>query len=357
MDVEKKRRFLINFAYLAVIAAIAVVLIKYAMPMLTPFVAGFVIAYLLKNLIRPLAKKTGLPWKLCAIIVVLIFYLLVGVIVSLLGVQILSGAADLIRSIPDLYNKEIQPLFLNVIWNVEEFLLRLDPSLVSTLNRLSSDMLSSIGQMVSSLSVQAMSLVTSLAYSLPGLFIQLVLLIISTFFIAIDYDNLKGFCLRQMNDTAMNIFLEIKEYVVGTLWVCIRSYAIIMTITFIEISIGLSILSVPHAILIAGAIAIFDILPVVGTGGIMLPWALLAAVSGNFRLGLGLLLLYVVITVIRNIIEPKIVGGQLGLHPIVTLSSMFAGVQLLGVVGLFGFPIGLSLLVYLNRRGVIHILK
>lgn len=334
-----------------------VVLVKYALPLLTPFAGGFVIAYLLKNFIRPLAKKTGLSWKLCAVIVVLIFYLLMGGLVALLGVQALSNVADMIRNIPALYEDYIQPFFFSALWNVEEFLMRLDPSLVNVLNEMGGEMISSMGQMVSNLSVKAMSIVTSLAYSLPGTFIQLVLLIISTFFIAIDYDNLKAFCLRQMNEAAKNVFLEIKEYVVGTLWVCIRSYAIIMTITFIEISIGLSLLRVPHAFLIAAVIAIFDILPVVGTGGIMLPWALLAAVSGNLKLGLGLLLLYVVITVIRNIIEPKIVGGQLGLHPIVTLSSMFVGVQVLGVVGLFGFPIGLSLLVYLNKRGVIHVLK
>ena len=109
--------------------------------------------------------------------------------------------------------------------------------------------------------------------------------------------------------------------------------------------------------LVAFCTAIFDILPVLGTGGIMIPWAVLTAVSGNYILGLKLAGVYVVVTVVRNIIEPKIVGGQLGLHPIVTLTSMFVGVQLLGVVGLFGFPIGLSLLRYLNDHGVIRILK
>jgi predicted PurR-regulated permease PerM len=66
---------------------------------------------------------------------------------------------------------------------------------------------------------------------------------------------------------------------------------------------------------------------------------------------------YIIVTVVRNIIEPKIVGGQLGLHPVVTLCSMFVGVQLLGAIGLFGFPIGLSLLRYLNDHGVIKVLK
>ena len=356
MDTEKKRKFLIHFAYLAVITALVVVVIKYGMPMVAPFAASFVIAYLLRGVIRFLTNRTRISWKAGATLVVLIFYLLIGVLISLVGVKTLSGVADLIRSVPDLYDKEIQPLFLRLVWNVEEFLLRLDPSLVSAVNRLSDDILSSMGQVVSSLSMDAMGVVTKIAYGLPGLFIELVLLIISTFFIAIDYEELKSFCMRQMSDKTKTIVVEIKEYLVGTLWVCIRSYAIIMTLTFIQIAIGLLILRVNHGILIAALIAIFDILPVVGTGGIMLPWALLAAISGNVPLGLGLLVLYIVITVIRNIIEPKIVGGQLGLHSIVTLSSMFVGVQVLGVVGLFGFPIGLSLLVYLNKRGVIYIL-
>ena len=89
----------------------------------------------------------------------------------------------------------------------------------------------------------------------------------------------------------------------------------------------------------------------------MIPWVVLTLIQGNIVRALGLLAVYVVITIIRNIIEPKIVGSQLGLHPVVTLASMFAGAQLLGVVGLFGFPIGLSLLRYLNDHGVISVLK
>lgn len=89
----------------------------------------------------------------------------------------------------------------------------------------------------------------------------------------------------------------------------------------------------------------------------MIPWVVISAFCGDFTLALGLLLVYVAITVIRNIIEPKIVGSQIGLHPVVTLCSMFIGVQLFGVIGLFGFPIGLSLLRYLNENQTIHLYK
>ena len=89
----------------------------------------------------------------------------------------------------------------------------------------------------------------------------------------------------------------------------------------------------------------------------MIPWTLFMAAYGNYSLALELFLIYLGITVIRNIIEPKIIGGQLGLHPVVTLVSMFVGGDFFGPVGLFGFPIFLSLLRHLNKRGVIRILK
>lgn len=211
--------------------------------------------------------------------------------------------------------------------------------------------------MVSSLSMSAMGTISGVASSLTGLFIKLLLMIISTFFIAADYELLTGFFLKQLDGKSKQIFLQVKKYVVGTLFVCIRSYALIMTITFIELSVGLSIIGVKNSILIAFLISVFDILPVLGTGGIMIPWTIIAALTGDYSLSIGLLIVYLIITVIRNIIEPKIVGSQIGLHPVVTLASMFVGVQLLGVVGLFGFPISLSLLRHLNDNGTIHLFK
>ena len=130
-----------------------------------------------------------------------------------------------------------------------------------------------------------------------------------------------------------------------------------MCITFAELSVGLSIIRIENAVLIAFVISIFDILPVLGTGGIMIPWTIIAALQGNYSLALGLLIVYIIITIIRNILEPKIVGSQVGLHPLVTLMSLFVGAQLFGVLGLFGLPITLSLLKNLNDKGTIHILK
>lgn len=357
MHLEKRKTFLVNFAYLAVWALIAVAALRYAMPMLAPFVIGFIVAYLLQKPIRFLQNKLHLPSKLCAILTVLLFYGTVGLILSLLSIRAFSGLTSLIRNLPTLYEVHVLPLFTDALTSIEGILSDLDPALMAALEQVVSQLLSSIAQMLSNASVMAMGMASAVASALPGLFIKLVLMIISSFFIAIDYDKLTGFCLRQLNNNTKDVFFQIKEYVVGTLFVCIRSYLLIMSITFVELSIGLSLVKIDHAILIAFCVSIFDILPVLGTGGIMLPWAALTALRGDFSLALALLIIYLVITVIRNIIEPKIVGGQLGLHPVVTLASMFAGVQLFGGIGLFGFPIALSLLRYLNDHGVLKIFK
>lgn len=357
METGKRRAFLINFFYFAVLLIVGYLLLKYGLPMLAPFLIGFILAALLQKPIAFLARKLHIPKKIVAILLVLIFYCTIGVLLALLAIRALAACESLFGSLPSLYASHVEPLLASLFSSLESLVQRMDPELVSVLEDMTAQFTKSLGQMVSSLSMGAVGLISNWASSLPGLFIKLLLMIISTFFIAADYEQLTGFCMRQFSEKALTVVLQIKNYVVGTLLVCIRSYLLIMSITFVELSIGLTIIRVDHSILIALCIAIFDILPVLGTGGIMIPWTILSAIQGDYTLAIGLLAVYLVVTVIRNILEPKIVGSQIGLHPVVTLASMFVGTQLFGIVGLFGFPIGLSLLRYLNDNGTIHLFK
>ena len=357
MPFERYSKFLITFAYYAVIAVLAYVAIRYALPLVAPFVIGAVIAYLLRFPIRWLKRKTKLPYNASAVIVVLLFFAIIGALLALAGVKAVNWLVSTINLLPTMYTTHALPFFEEVTLNLEKIFRTMAPDVMAALESLGQRALESAGTMISSLSGMAVSALSGAAISLPGLFLDLVLIIITTFFIAIDYETIKAFLLRQLSEKSRTLLWEIKGYVGGTLWVCIRSYAIIMGLTFVELTVGLSILKIEHAMIVALLIAVFDILPVVGVGAIVIPWAILTAIQGNIPLSVGLLILYVVIVVVRNIVEPKIVGGQLGLHPIVTLSSMMVGVQLFGILGLFGFPIGLSLLRHLNDHGVIKILK
>lgn len=98
-------------------------------------------------------------------------------------------------------------------------------------------------------------------------------------------------------------------------------------------------------------------MPILGTGSILVPWSIIAFIMGNTKIGIGMLVLYILITVVKQIIEPKIVGQQIGLHPIITLILMYVGVNLMGLLGLLALPILATILVKLNNEGSIRLFK
>lgn len=354
---DKRKRFIIDILYCVLIALLVYVMLQYGLPLIMPFLIAFIIAYLLRRPALFISNIIKLPYKPIALLLVFLFYCTIGVIISLIGVKLLMVIADLVSGLPPLYTDQIVPSLSNFFSEIEQAVSRMDPTLIPVLNNLFTQFIQSIGELISNLSVKTVAVVSDYATSLPGLFIRIVLMIISTFFIAGDYDILTGFVSRQFSGKFRELMIEIRKYVVGTLLVCIRSYAIIISITFLELSIGFTIIGLSNPILIALMIAVFDILPVLGTGGIMIPWVIIAAIQGKFSIAISLLIIYIIITIIRNIIEPKIVGSQLGLHPVVTLVSLFVGAQLFGVIGLFGFPVTLSLLRHLNDTGTLKLFK
>ena len=351
---EKKKKFIVDVAHLALILALGYVALQYALPLLMPFVIAFVIAYILRRPIRFLSRTLHVPKGLVAVLLVVLTYGLIGTLLALAGIRLIATVTSLVEQIPGFYYAHILPALTDAFTWLEDLLSKLDPSLMAVLEELQTQLIDMLRQLVSvlpSLLMGGVSAATALASSLPGFLIRLLLMVISTFFIAIDYEKIVRFLIRLLlmvistffiaidyekivrfilgclRGNTRNVVLQIKAYVVGTLFVCIRSYALIMSITFVELSIGLSVVGVERAMLVALLIAIFDILPVLGTGGIMIPWAILTALGGE----------------------------QIGLHPVLTLMSMFVGTHLFGVVGLFGLPILLSLLRYLNDTGTISL--
>ncbi|MBI4856754.1 MAG: sporulation integral membrane protein YtvI [Acetobacterium woodii] len=354
---DKKRQFIINAVYILLVVAIVYLIFKYAISLLSPFILAFLIAYVLKGPAKAISRWTKLPNKLVSFILVLVFYGGAGILIALVGVKLISILSNTFTALPEIYEYQLRPFLLTTFDGIEQTVFLIDPALVDVLNTASEQLVNYLGDNVTSISLTFVSFLSDFATSLPGFLIKVLLMVIATFFMAVDYEVLSSFVLRQFSEKTNEIIQTIKNYIVNTLFVVIRSYALIMSITFVELSVGLSIVGIDNPILIAFFIAIFDILPVLGTGGVMIPWTIMTLIQGDYQTALGLLMVYVFVTIIRNIIEPKIVGGQLGLHPVVTLISMFLGANLLGVLGLFGFPIALSLLKHLNDVGTVKVFK
>ena len=182
MNLDKKRTFIVNTLYFGIMLLLAVVLLKYALPLLAPFVIGFVLAYLLKRPIRFASHKLHISRKAAAIALVLVFYCTIGLLLALL-----------------------EPVLMSIFSGIEQSVLSIDESLIASMEQLWGQFVESLGQLVSSLSAGTISVLYSLAGSLPGLFIKLLLMIISTFFIAMDYDRITGFFIRQMSEKAQEV--------------------------------------------------------------------------------------------------------------------------------------------------------
>lgn len=340
MNIEKKRDFLINVAYWLIVAAVVYLLLKYLLPIALPCILGLLVAWM----VVWLSQKLHCTHKFFRLGLTLLIYGILGLLIGLVAVKGVTAVSGIIQWLPQVYENKLQPFAVTVYnWSVEHMQM-LDPTLVNALNMLLESVLSTLKNLVSVLSGAAVNLLSILATGIPNLVFSLLAMIFSTIFVVVDYDRIAAFTAANIPESIQTILSKIRIYLTDTLFVVIRSYVLIMLLTFAELSILFSFFGIEHAVLKATLIAFMDILPILGTGGIMIPWAVISLVLGYTTLGLELLLIYGIVTVVRNYVEPKIVGAQLSLHPIITLVSMFIGLRLFGILGLFGLPVGISFL-------------
>ena len=225
----------------------------------------------------------------------------------------------------------------------------LNPDALSIVNEVSMHLNTALSGLVSSLSSKVVGGLGSMAAGIPTSLVNLIITIVASFFFVVDYYKVTGFIAKLLPPRGKELLFEVKSSVVTVLFQFGRAYALLMGLTFVELFVGLLLLRVPYAFLLALLIAVVDILPVLGTGTIVIPWGIITLILGNFPLGIGLLILYAIITVVRQSLEPRVVGHQIGLHPLITLISMFVGVSLFGFLGLFGLPIAVTVFVQIKR--------
>ena len=340
MDIQKKRDFLINCAYWVVIIAGAYVALEYLLPVFMPCILGVLLAWLVVWISGKLHCKN----RVFRIILSVLIYGVIGLLIAWAVVRGVDAASGLIQWLPQVYEKKLQPLvMLAYNWGVDT-LRHLDPALLSALESVVESLLSGLKNLVSLISGFAVNLVSGLATGIPSLIFSLLTMIFSTIFVVADYERISSFAAKNVPQIVKTVLTNIRIYLTDTLFVVIRSYVLIMLLTFTELSILFSVFGIENAVLKAAVIAVLDIMPILGTGGIMIPWAVISLVLGYTKLGIELFVIYGIVTVIRNYVEPKIVGTQLGLHPIITLVAMFVGLRLFGFWGLFGLPVGISFL-------------
>lgn len=376
--IEKRRAFLINTAYVVVLIGLFYLAVKYALGVIWPFVVAFFLAMVLQKPVNFLSKKTFLKRGAASVIMVLFMLVIIG---SLLGGVIARIVIELRDFFGFLMMKlEDAPTFANQIitWlqsalsflpdSVENAILSSAADFLHKLLGLQADVVANAPQPSGSgidLSVLSspLGMVWGTAKQIPMFAVGILVCIVSCCFMTSDYRNMRDMILRQMGQKKRSAVVRAKQVIFSTLGKMGKSYSIIICVTFAELAVGLFALKAigiytgGYIFAIAFVTAIVDILPVLGTGTILIPWAVYSFCTGKIGFGIGILVIYAIIGVVRQIIEPKLVASQLGLPPYLMLMAMFVGTQLFGFIGLFLLPITFTLIKVLNDEGIIHFLK
>lgn len=211
-------------------------------------------------------------------------------------------------------------------------------------------LISRISEFFPQIAVWLGTLFAKAAKSVPHIALFILVTIIATFYFCLDLEKINRVLASFFPETPRKALFIFKEELFSVVFGYLRAYSLIIALTFTELFIGLSIIGTEYTFLVSFLIALVDILPVLGAGTVLIPWGIICLAGGNTRIGVCLLVLYLIITIIRQLAEPKIVGTFLGLHPLCTLLAMYVGVKLCGIWGIFLFPIGLIVVRNVYRR-------
>ncbi|MBR3868688.1 MAG: sporulation integral membrane protein YtvI [Clostridia bacterium] len=368
MDKTQKRwSFIVNTLYFGIFIVAFYFFMKYAFWTVFPFIFAFIVAAILQKPLKLLTKSEKAPKGLISAILSLFVFGIIITVFVLGGVRIVYSVRDLITYFTDRCSNLVE--FFEVL-KTGYLSLEIAQILPAEANNAITSGIDSVSEYFSSGDIFAaltenvskfISPIGSVISTVPSVIIGFVVSIVATCFMTSTFDDIKDFIIRQFSEENQYKVRRAKYILLSSVGKMIKAYIGIIFITTAEVFIGLSILKLigfldgSHIFIISFIIACIDIIPVLGTGTVVIPWSIYSFVTGNIGMGIGLLILYAVITVIRQFIEPKLVAGQVGISPVVTIIAMFIGIKIFGAVGIFILPLIVIIINLLNDEGIIHI--
>ena len=361
--IENRKSFIINFFYFAIFIGLYYFVVKYAFGYILPFVVAAALAVFLQKPVRKISSKIHIKTHgaVSTILVLLIVVIIVGA-AGLLGWVLVSELKEFFTYLFSRFDS-----VNDVIVTVREFVMgivaKLPRGLGATVSNYVSDFFNNLSTESSVIDMEMLSAPLSGAWSvvkgIPSAFLSVLVTIISCVFMTSEYDLIKNMILDMLSESKGKKLVSSKQTVTRGISKLVKAYATLMLITFGEMFLGLNLMKLigvyegGYIAIIAFVTCIVDIIPVLGTGTVLIPWAVYNLVMGNVGLGIGLLVLYAVITVLRQILEPKLVANQAGLPAIATIMAMFIGARLFGAFGILLLPLTVIILKLMYDEGVI----
>lgn len=307
---------------------------RYVLVIVIPFLIAWAIALLLRPTADKLSKKIHLPKKLTAALLLLTVFSLLSIFLAL-GINRLAN--ELGRLVDRFASRDQLTRLIDEIEHMEQRIPFLEAN--EKLRESLEDVIASLlREGAATIASAITSFATSFLRALPSIMLFVIVTVISSFYFVLDLDAVHRAMTAALPDKITHRLPSIKDRVRRFLVKYLRVYLFLMLITFCELFVGFFILGMDYAFLLALIISVIDILPVLGVGTVLVPWSIVELLTRDFRTGFGILILWAVITVVRQVAEPHIVGETIGLHPLLTLVGMYVGFRLFGIPGMLLAP-------------------
>ena len=333
-----------KIAYISIssvaIIALAYVLLKYALGIILPFAFSYLIVALARPIINKMCKRRRVPKPLASILVIsILLFIIIYLTVICLSYGI-KQLGSITNNILDNLSSENNFISSTLEW-IEGLKIKF-PFLNSILpgmdESLYSMLLETVGNALKALSSKLTSLISSFISSFPSFLVMLIVIILSLFYFSKDYDLIAEKIEKIAPQKISSKLPIIKNEIISMVSKYLKAYSILLIISLVQLFSGFLILGVKNSFLLAVVISFVDMLPVLGVGTVLIPWSIVEFVRGNTFMGIGLLILFLIVYIVRQIAEPKILSKQMNVHPLITIFALYAGLKLLGIGGLIIAP-------------------
>ena len=347
MNSSRKRTYLKVFLNLGIslcILLVCVFLLPRIIIWFMPFVTGWIIALIASPLVHFFEKRLKIRRKAGTAFVIISVIALVILAGYLIGAQLVEQIAEFIGDVPKLW-EAAQEDFAQIGEKLSVALKYLPSELQLTINSITGNVQEYFGGIMESISEPTITALGNFVGSLPNIVISVIMSLLFAYFYVADKGYLSGLLEKAIPDSVLVRLQMIKCGLTKAVGGYFKAQLKIEVWMYLLLGIGFSILQVKYAFLIAIGVAILDLLPFFGTGTVLIPWAIIKFLSADYKMVIGLLIIWGVGQLARQLIQPKIVGDSVGLAPIPTIILLFVGYRVAGVIGMIiAVPIGIIIL-------------
>ena len=308
--------------------------LKYILSLLVPFILAVLLSMLMEPAVRFIQERGGLPRSFAVALTMMFIIGLFSFILGVLMVRLVTELTELSASLPR-HMLALQVLFEDWVNQGIIYYGTLPPAVTEQVQQSIAAFMDTIQQVTRSV----VDFLIHLIAIIPGTIIFILISLVATYFISRDRREIAILWLRVIPEPWGSRIMEVSRQVAGAFMAYLRAQGILISITTLQAIIGLYLVGSNYALTMGMLIGILDMIPVLGPGTVLLPWAAWSFMTGSPLFGFKILILYLFILVVRMVLEPRVVGTSLGLHPLAVLLSMYVGLKTIGVVGLILGPI------------------